>query len=655
MSQLRMSHVLVLLLAVLAVMVFVPGATSTSSTSAVDRLPDLDQELPSDLRVTLAGTPSAPSYRLGFRSAVGNIGDGPLVIRGHRDDVQTPVMTADQVIDRSDGSQAVVPNLGMLRYVVSPDHQHWHYLGFDRYQIYELHPARTPASLERDHKTGFCLGDRYRTTRQRASNAPPNPVYVGRCGLGDPSLLTVEEGITVGYGDSYGAFLEGQDMPLDGLPDGRYVLVNRVNADRKIREISYANDAASILLDLRWAGSVPHLRVVASCPDSGECESSPAAHSASSRARCRESNGRVARRCKRRAASQPSARPAGSFLPDDSADGTAGGWAALQWNFAGRYGIDAPRAWANLIADGAPGGAGVTVAVLDTGVASTGSAPYHTYPELAASRIVPGWDFVGNDSDPVDENGHGTYVASVIGEETNNAYGLTGLAYGARIMPVRVLDSLGNGDAATIARGVVYAVDHGAKVINLSLNFSPRIDASQIPQLLKAFAYAARRGSLVVVAAGNEAGATIDFPARSPNVLAVGATTEFGCVANYSNYGAGLDVVAPGGGVDASLTGDRNCRTGRTGRPIYQFGLKGSSNPYAGTSMAAPHVSATAALVIASGVLGVNPSPAQIAARIERTARDLGPVGHDPHYGWGLVDAGAATASSKRRDTPPTR
>jgi serine protease len=655
-------RVLLPLFAVLAlaltVVVSVAGAASRGPSGS-ERLPDLDQEFPSDLRVIRTGTATAPSYRLGFRSAVRNIGDGPLIIRGHREP-HTPTMTADQVIERSDGSESLVPGIGALQYVISPDHQHWHYLGFDRYQIFELRRAQDPDAVARDHKTGFCLGDRYEVTTVHVANPAPRPVWVGRCGLHNPDLLDIEEGISVGYGDSYAAFLEGQDLPLDGLPDGRYVLVHRVNADRKIRELSYENDAASVLLDLRWHSGVPYLRVVASCPDSGLCDGKPVRRPHAARASCRASapaTDGAKPPCRTGAAPRPIARASGSFVPDDSADGTAGGWAALQWNFAGPNGVDAPRAWANLIAAGAPGGAGVTIAVLDTGVAYTDHAPYRLSPDLDASRFVPGWDFVDNDPYPIDENGHGTQVAATIAEETNNAYGLTGLAYGARIMPVRVLDAAGNGDAVRIARGVIYAVNHGAKVINLSLNFTPNIGAAQIPQLLRALAYATQRGSVVVASAGNEGAGIIDFPARSMDVLAVGATTEFGCAAQYSNYGTDLDLVAPGGGADAPLPDDPYCRSGRTGRPIYQVGFErrpdrfGITNPYIGTSMAAPHVAATAALIVASRVLGANPSPARIVARIEQTARDLGPRGRDTHYGFGLVDAGLATA----RRLPPRR
>jgi serine protease len=604
-------------LAVAFVLCGLGGASTVHATHALERLPDLDQEYPSNLRVTVTGSDVKPLYMLGFTSAVRNIGDGPLVIRGHRPDEATAVMQADQIVQRADGTEDIVPGIGSLQYVVSADHQHWHYLGFDRYQIYELRKARIGTAVARDQKTGFCLGDRYRATiavRRRA----PKPVYRSRCGLRNPRLVSIEEGISVGYGDSYSAFLEGQDLPLSGLPDGRYVLVHRVNSDHKIRELSYANDAASTLLDLRWRDGIPYLTILRVCPDTANCDAA-----------------------KPRA---PLAHASGGFVPDDP------GWAATQWNFDGPYGIGASRAWANLIGAGAPGGAGVTVAVLDTGVAYADYDPYRMSPDFSATEFVPGWDFVDDDPYPLDENGHGTHVASTIAEQTNNAFALTGLAYGARIMPVRVLDRYGDGDAPTIARGVVYAVDHGAQVINLSLNFDPDVTAAKIPQLLRAFAYAHRHGALVVAAAGNEGRAVVDYPARAPAVLSVGGTTEWGCAGSYSNWGSDLDVMAPGGGADAAIRGDRRCRAGREGRSIAQmtlgqtYGRFEISDQYFGTSMATAHVSGVAALVIASGVLDNDPSPLRVAARIEATARDLGRRGRDDRYGWGLVDAGAATA-----------
>ena len=145
-------------------------------------------------------------------------------------------------------------------------------------------------------------------------------------------------------------------------------------------------------------------------------------------------------------------------------------------------------------------------------------------------------------------------------------------------MPVRVLDSQGEGEASTIAEGVYFAVRHGAQVINLSLEFSPGVTASDIPELIRALSYAHRHNVLVVAAAGNEGHAAIAYPARAPYVVSVGATTEHGCLADYSNDGAGLTLVAPGGGADANLPGDPNCFPEKPpGRDVYQVTFTGSS------------------------------------------------------------------------------
>ncbi|HEY7836854.1 MAG TPA: S8 family serine peptidase [Solirubrobacteraceae bacterium] len=346
------------------------------------------------------------------------------------------------------------------------------------------------------------------------------------------------------------------------------------------------------------------------------------------------------------------AHASGSFVPDDLGGGTApGGWQEWQWNLAGPFGIRAPEAWGNLLAAGQPGGRGVTVAVLDTGVAYANRGRFRRSPDFGRFQFVRGYDFVGHDPYPNDRNGHGTFVAGTIAEETNNRYGLAGIAYGAKIMPVRVLDTEGEGEASTIAQGVRFAVRHGAQVINLSLEFSPGVTASDIPELIDALRYAHRRRVLVVAAAGNEGHAAIAYPARAPDVISVGATTVHGCLAAYSNDGSGLTLVAPGGGPDADLPGDPNCNPEAAGRDIFQVTFTGGSvkrfgipGGYEGTSMATPHVAAVAALVIASGVLGRRPTPAQISARLRATARKLGAGGDERLYGAGLVDAAAATA-----------
>jgi serine protease len=362
----------------------------------------------------------------------------------------------------------------------------------------------------------------------------------------------------------------------------------------------------------------------------------------------------------RRPAAHIAADTVEPYIPNDAGNtAQAGGWAELQWNFAGRFGVDAPNAWANLVRAGRPGGTGVVVAVLDTGVAYADDPPFSRSPDLAATQFVPGWDFVENDPYPLDENGHGTHVASTIAEQTNNGYALTGLAYGARIMPVRVLDASGSGYPSQIAQGIRFAANHHARVINMSLNFSPRTDIGQISDVTRAIDYAHKRGSLVVAAAGNNGTDGVAYPARAKHALAVAATTENGCLASYSDFGTGIDLAAPGGGSDANLPYDVNCRAGRVGRPIYQMTFRpGSFSEFGeaqdtGTSMATAHVSAAAALVIASGVLGNRPTPDAVQRRLELTARDLGTPGYDTRYGWGLVDAATATTrGSPRRPLP---
>ncbi len=349
----------------------------------------------------------------------------------------------------------------------------------------------------------------------------------------------------------------------------------------------------------------------------------------------------------------PAHAASAGLVPNDVGAGTnAGEWEKLQWNFAGPFSVNAPEAWANVAADGAPGGKGVTVAVLDTGVAYANRGPFRRSPDFSRYTFVQGYDFVNRNPYPNDRNGHGTFVAATIAEATDNHYGLTGLAFAAHIMPVRVLDTQGEGEASTIAEGVLFAVKHKAQVINLSLEFSPGVTAADIPELIEALRYAHRHRVLVVAAAGNEGHAAIAYPAKAPDVISVGATTEHGCLASYSNDGTGLTLVAPGGGADADLPGDPNCRPeSPAGRDVFQVTFTGSSprrfgipSGYEGTSMATPHVAATAALIIASGVLGRHPTPAQITARLRTTATKLGGGGDERLYGAGLVNAAAATA-----------
>ncbi len=352
-------------------------------------------------------------------------------------------------------------------------------------------------------------------------------------------------------------------------------------------------------------------------------------------------------------------------LPDDpgtlggasEAAATAGGWAVKQWDFlpyegtetaklpVSPGGIDAIGAWRNLAAVGRPGGAGVTVAVLDTGVAYRNlGADYRRSPDFSAEQFVPGYDFVDHDRLPLDENGHGTHVAGTIAEQTDNGIGLTGLAYGVKLMPVRVLDSHGRGDAAAIAKGIRFAVAHHAQVINMSFNFGCR---KKVPTVDEALREAYAHG-VVTLASGGNLGSEgcVSEPATGPRVIAVGGSTEGGCLGYYSLAATAIDLLAPGGGTPAA-----GCAS-ISSRPIYQVTFAPGStstfaipSTYVGTSMAAAHVSAAAALVLASGVLGPQKTPqarvAAVARRLGKTARSLGLP--RSQQGAGLIDVARAT------------
>jgi len=344
-----------------------------------------------------------------------------------------------------------------------------------------------------------------------------------------------------------------------------------------------------------------------------------------------------------------------------------GDWTLKQWNFlpwqgtpGGKLptspgGINAVAAWEHLAAVGRPGAQGVTIAVLDTGVAYRSYSPgpdqgtFVRSPDFRPGQFVKGYDFVENDRIPLDLNGHGTHVAGTIGEKTDNGIGLTGLAYRAKLMPVRVLDAQGRGDAATIAKGIRFAIANGAEVINLSFNFGC---GKQVPGVNEALREAADRGIVVVASVGNLGAETcVSPPATGPRVIGVGGSTEGGCLGNYSLAGRQVDVLAPGGGTPIA-----GCPS-ISARPIYQVTLKpgqadvfGIPANYVGTSMAAAHVSGAAAMVIASGVIQGKPKGRLridlIRRKLTATARSLGIP--EPQQGSGLIDLGAATAPGKK-------
>jgi serine protease len=350
-----------------------------------------------------------------------------------------------------------------------------------------------------------------------------------------------------------------------------------------------------------------------------------------------------------------------AYVPNDSGVAAAAanaGWANVQWELNGPFGINAPQAWSQASRLGGSGGRGVTIAVLDSGVAYARRGQFRRSPDLATERFVRGYDFVDGDSYPNDEYGHGTFVASTIAATANNAYGTVGVAYRAKIMPIRVLDFEGRGFPSTIARAIRYAVRRGADVINLSLELYDGPPLAPTPRSVTAsrgvraaLADARRAGVIVVAAAGNSSDPNV--PAKKYDTLAinVGGSTEHGCLGDYSNHGPGLDLVAPGGGADAAVPADPHCDPGGTpGRDISGVSFRAVSPAsfeilprFRGTSTAAPHVAGVVALVLASGILGDHPTPGMMERHLEATAKDLGPPGHDRYYGAGLVDAAAAT------------
>jgi hypothetical protein len=230
-----------------------------------ERLPDLDQRAPSELRVVQSGG----SFRFGFASSTENRGVGPLVIRGSRR--AGGPMIADQVVERRGGATLIVRDIGRLHYELHSPHFHWHFQSFVRY---ELRRAADFALVVRDRKSGFCLIDRWGRAYPRMRGTGP-PRFVGDCGAGQPDARRVLEGTSVGYVDRYPAFFHGQELDVSHLPAGRYVLVHRANPERAMRELRYSNDAASVLLRVTRPGgraAAPRVAVLRHCETSEHCQ-----------------------------------------------------------------------------------------------------------------------------------------------------------------------------------------------------------------------------------------------------------------------------------------------------------------------------------------------------------------------------------------------
>ena len=280
----------------------------------------------------------------------------------------------------------------------------------------------------------------------------------------------------------------------------------------------------------------------------------------------------------------------------------------LQWAMPK---ISAPTAW-----DTTTGSTEVTIAIVDTGVDSG-------QPDLLG-RVVAGYDFANSDADPSDDHGHGTACAGVIGANGGNGLGVAGMDWAARLLAVKVLDATGSGYESTVAQGITYAADNGARVISMSLG-GPGGSST----LHDAVDYAYSKGSLIVAASGNDGTGTVSYPAAYPQVIAVGATDGNDTLASFSNYGAAQDVVAPGVSIATTYIG---------GMYVY----------FSGTSAATPLVAGLSGLLLAKDPSLTN---AALESAIRAGAVDLGSAGWDQTYGWGRIDAARALSAVSSPDT----
>jgi len=278
-------------------------------------------------------------------------------------------------------------------------------------------------------------------------------------------------------------------------------------------------------------------------------------------------------------------------------------------------------------------GSGVTVAVVDTGVAYEDWGSFKRAEDLAGTKFVPGYDFVNNNKHPIDDNGHGTHVAGTIAQTTNNGVGVAGIGLEVQIMPLKVLSGGGFGSAAAIAAAIRYAADHGARVINMSLG-------SPMPSytIKQACDYAHAKGVAIVCAAGNSGRRGVGYPARFASCIGVSATRFDEQVTFYSTYGPGVDLAAPGGDTRVDQNGD-----GMPDGVLQNTYLRGKVETegyhnFMGTSMACPHVAGVAALLVGRGVT----DPEKIRSILTSTARPKGQRPWDEKYGAGILDAPSA-------------
>ena len=211
----------------------------------------------------------ATRHVVAFTARVENIGSGPLILIGERASAASPAMAVTQVVQHADGTSVARRVDGEMRYEPG-GHSHWH---LQEFMVYELRDASSNALVRPDQKTGFCVGDRYRSTAFVPAR-PARATMTDECGRRDPGILRIVSGISPGFGEIYEPVVEGQYIDVTGLPAGRYVLVHRTNPTRALEESRWGNNDASALVELAYPGgpgSEPSLRVVALCEDSPRC------------------------------------------------------------------------------------------------------------------------------------------------------------------------------------------------------------------------------------------------------------------------------------------------------------------------------------------------------------------------------------------------
>lgn len=287
---------------------------------------------------------------------------------------------------------------------------------------------------------------------------------------------------------------------------------------------------------------------------------------------------------------QTYAAPVGPTVPNDE-------------NYKQQWGptkIGADVTWSTLTTGGP-----IVIAMLDTGVSPT-------HPDLK-DQLRPGFDFIGNDPNPADDNGHGTFTAGIVAAVGNNGIGVAGVTWGARVMPIKILDQDGRGPVSAFSQGIRYAVDQGAQIINVSAGIPVPSQAMEA-----AVTYAIGKGRIVVAASGNQADGVQNYPAAYTNVIAVSASTREDRIADFSSYGSFVWVAAPGKDIVSTYY--------KEGDTYAQL---------SGTSASTPYVSGTIALMLSQkGDLGLK----AIREILKATAVDIDATGFDPKAGYGRLD-----------------